>query len=111
MNDGYIMVFSTAPSGEQAAVIAKAAIDEGLAACCNIVPGLRSIYKWKGEVCDESEVLCIFKTRGALFERLRDRIREIHPYEVPEVVRVDITGGLADYLDWIGANTIGGGEG
>ena len=106
MKDGYVMVFSTVADGGQAADIARAVVGEGLAACCNIVPGLRSVYKWKGELCDAPEVLCIFKTRAPLFERLRDRIRELHGYEVPEVVSVDITDGLVDYLDWIKANTV-----
>lgn len=109
MKDGYVMVFSTVADKDKAAQIARAVVEEGLAACCNIVPGLRSIYKWKGELCDEPEVLCLFKTRASLFERLRERIREMHAYEVPEVVSVEIADGLGDYLDWIKANTPGQG--
>lgn len=105
MKDGFVMVFSTVADGEKAADIARAVVAEGLAACCNIIPGLRSIYRWKGEICDEPEALCVFKTRAELFERLRDRIRALHPYEVPEVVSVVIADGLSDYLDWIDKNT------
>jgi len=107
MKEDFVMVFSTVADADKAAKIAKAAVAEGLAACCSIIPGLRSIYKWKGKLCDEPEALCVFKTRAPLFERLRDRIRELHPYEVPEVVCVGITGGLGEYLDWIRANTLG----
>lgn len=106
MKDSCVVVFSTAPNAEEAARIGKAVVEEGLAACCNIVPGLRSIYKWKGEVCDEPEVLCVFKTRDGLFERLRDRIKGLHSYEVPEIVSVAIDAGLPDYLDWIRDNTM-----
>jgi periplasmic divalent cation tolerance protein len=108
MKDSYVVVFSTAPNAEDASSIATAVVDEGLAACCNIVPGLRSIYKWKGELCDEPEVLCIFKTRAGLFEKLRDRIKELHSYEVPEVVSIAIDNGLPEYLDWITGDTVKG---
>ncbi len=101
MKDGFIVVFSTAPNSEEAASIGRAVVEEGLAACCNIIPGLRSIYRWKGGICDEPEVLCVFKTRAALFERLESRIKEMHSYEVPEIVSVEIGKGLPEYLDWI----------
>lgn len=105
MADGYIVVFSTAPNPEDAAGIGKQVVEEGLAACCNIIPGLRSIYVWKGKLCDEGEALCIFKTRASLFERLKARIKELHSYEVPEVIAVNIESGLKEYLGWIDENT------
>ena len=102
---GYIIVLVTAPDEAGAASMAEKIVTEGLAACCNIVPGIRSIYTWKGELCRESETLCIFKTRAALFERLRKRVIELHSYEVPEVVALDIAQGSDDYLRWLGEVT------
>lgn len=97
----YIVVFMTAPSEDEAAAIGRTVVEDGLAACCNIVPGLRSIYRWQGKLCDEQEVLCILKTRASLFQTLKDRIVELHSYEVPEVIAIDIKDGHTDYLKWI----------
>lgn len=105
MSTGYLLVMTTAPSNDEAAAIGKRVVTEGLAACCNIVPGLRSIYRWKDEICDESEVLCLLKTSKDLFEPLKARIIELHSYETPEVVALDIADGSSDYLDWIGLST------
>jgi len=99
--DGYIVVFMTAPNPDAAVQIADAIVGEELAACCSILPGLRSIYMWKGEMYDEHEVLCIIKTRAELFEGLKKRILEMHSYEVPEIIAVDIKAGHGDYLKWI----------
>ena len=102
MNEGeYIVVLMTAPTEDEAASIGKVVVEEGLAACCNIVPGLRSIYRWQGKVCDEKEVLCILKTRASFFDALKDRLLELHSYEVPEVIAIDIKDGHGDYLRWI----------
>lgn len=106
MGTGHIFVFMTAPNAEEAAEIGRKTVEEGLAACCSIVPGLRSIYRWKGRTCDEPEVLCIFKTRSGLFGRLSGRLKELHSYETPEIVSVDITRGLPEYLAWIDESTL-----
>jgi len=103
--DGHIVVFTTVLDMDAAVEIADAVVNEGLAACCNIVPGLRSIYIWKGERYDEDEVLCIMKTRAGLFEELKARILELHGYEVPEVIAVDIKAGHVDYLNWVDSAT------
>jgi periplasmic divalent cation tolerance protein len=100
----YIVVYVTAPENE-AAELAKNLVEERLVACVNIVPGLRSIYWWQGKVEDEPEVLCIMKTRGNLFESLRDRVRELHSYEVEEIIALPIMAGNQPYLDWIKENT------
>lgn len=105
MNDGYLIVYVTVPDKDVGAVIGKIVVEEGLAACCNIIPGLRSIYQWKGKLCDEAEALCIFKTRVALFDYLRDRIKALHSYECPEIIAVDIKDAFRPYLDWIDAET------
>ena len=100
----YLVVFVTAPA-EEAVGLAKTLVDERLVACVNIVPGLRSIYWWQGKVEDEQEVLCIMKTRTTLFEPLRDRVRELHSYEVEEIIALPIMAGSLPYLDWIKENT------
>lgn len=101
MGEGFYLVMVTAPSEEVARRIARAVVEEGLSACCNIVPGMRSVYMWKGKLCDEGEVLCLIKTRAALFDRLKERILELHPYEVPEIIAVNIEAGYKKYLEWI----------
>ena len=100
----YIVVYVTAPEDE-APELARTLVNERLVACVNIVPGLRSFYWWEGKVEDEPEVLCIMKTRSRLFETLRDRVQELHPYEVEEIVALPILAGNAPYLDWIKENT------
>ena len=105
--DPVVVVLVTAPSEEVAAELARALVGEGLAACVNIVPGLRSIYAWKGEVCDDPEVLLVVKTRRARFAALRDRVLALHPYELPEVIALDVADGHAPYLDWVRDRTRG----
>ncbi|MBI5561589.1 MAG: divalent-cation tolerance protein CutA [Deltaproteobacteria bacterium] len=105
MDTGHIIVFVTVPDRDAGAAIGRKMVEERLAACCNIVPGLRSIYRWKGKICDEAEALCIFKTRSDLFGELRDRVKSLHPYECPEIIAVDIKDGFKGYLDWIDGAT------
>ena len=105
MDGNYIMVFMTASTEEEAANIGHNVVKEGLAACCNIVTKIRSIYVWKDKLCDETEALCVFKTRAMLFDRLKKRIQELHSYEVPEIIAVDIKDGLDEYLGWIDSVT------
>ena len=99
-----ILVLVTAPTADKAAELARILVEEQLAACGNIVPGLRSIYRWEGKVHDEAEALLLLKTQGALFDALRQRILELHPYQVPEVLRLGIEAGHQPYLDWIRDN-------
>lgn len=95
------VVLLTAPDAEVGARIARCLVDEGLAACANLVPGVRSIYRWQGAVQEDAEVLVILKTRGALIEALTERARALHPYELPEVLALPVVGGLVPYLDWV----------
>ena len=100
-------VHVTAPDADVAARLGRTLVEEGLAACVNIVPGVRSIYKWQGEIADDGEVLCLLKTRPALFERLRQRIQELHPYEVPEILAFAVVDGSERYLAWLRESTNG----
>jgi periplasmic divalent cation tolerance protein len=97
----HVIALSTAPSADQAAALARTLVGERLAACVNIVPGVRSIYAWKGELCDDAEVLCVIKTRREQVAALRARLPALHPYEVPELVVLEIVDGHAPYLAWI----------
>ena len=97
----------TAPDADVAARLGRALVEEGLCACVNIIPGLRSIYRWQGKICDDAEVLCLCKTRPALFERVRARILELHPYDVPEILAFHVDDGSAPYLDWLRESTGG----
>lgn len=99
-----VVVYITAPDVEVAARIGRTLVEEGLAACCNLVPGVRSIYRWKGKVHEDAEVLMIVKTRAALMEALSARVVALHPYAVPEVIALPIINGHASYLDWVRAS-------
>lgn len=96
-----IVVFSACDSEEQAGLIAHALIEQRLAACVNIVPGARSIYRWKGKVEDAAEWMLVIKSRWDLMEKLRNAISKIHTYEVPELIAVPVVDGSDRYLAWI----------
>ena len=100
-----LVVLVTTPTPERAAEIARAVVEERLAACGNVVPGLRSIYRWEGRVQEDAEALLVLKTTRARFDALRDRVLVLHPYEVPEVIALPVEAGSARYLAWIGAET------
>ena len=85
----------------QARSIARALVGERLAACVNVVPGLTSIYRWKGKVEEAREALLLVKSTSARAKRLEARVKALHSYEVPEVVTLKIAGGSADYLRWL----------
>jgi len=96
-----IVVFSTFPTEDKAAEIARMLVSEGHAACANLVPPVRSIYRWQGQICDERETLAIIKTTSERFEALRQRLVALHPYEVPEVIALPVEAGHAPYLEWV----------
>jgi periplasmic divalent cation tolerance protein len=99
------VVFVTVGKEAEAVEIAQTLVREQRVACVNIISGVRSIYRWKGEVCDDQEWLLIMKTRTSLIASLRDRIRELHSYEVPEIIAFPIDQGLPEYLNWVLENT------
>ncbi len=99
------VAFATAPDEAVAVRIARALVEENLAACANLVPGVRSIYRFRGVVADEHEVLLVIKTCADRIAALAERLRSLHPHEVPELVVLPAAGGLAAYLDWVHAET------
>jgi len=95
------VVLVTAPDLAAAARLGRSLVEEGLAACVNLVPGVRSIYRWQDEIHDDPEVLLIVKTRASLVETLASRVRALHPYELPEVLALPVAGGSEPYLAWV----------
>ena len=100
-----LVVLVTTPTPERAVEIARAVVEERLAACGNVVPGLRSIYRWEGQLQDEGEALLVLKTTRARFEELKQRVLSLHPYQVPEVIALPVQAGSAPYLAWIAGET------
>ena len=96
-----VVVLVTAPTAEGAAEIARAVVEEKLAACGNVIPAIRSIYRWEGKVQDDAEALLVLKTERKRFRELCDRIVALHPYDVPEVLALPVEAGSDRYLDWL----------
>lgn len=96
------IVLTTAGSREEAQRIARALVERQLAACVNLLGPIDSIYRWKGQVEEAQEWLLLIKTTAAGFAAVRDAIRELHSYELPECIAIDITDGSPDYLRWLG---------
>jgi len=97
-----ILVLTTVGSKDEARKIGRALVERRLAACVNLVPQVRSIYRWKGQIEEAEEWLLILKTTRAAFERVREAILELHSYDVPECVSVAVDDGSEEYLSWIG---------
>ncbi len=100
-----LVVLVTTPSAEVAAELARALVEARLAACGSVVPGLRSVYRWEGQVHDEVEALLVLKTTRDRFEALRDELLRRHPYEVPEVLALPVEAGSERYLAWVAGET------
>lgn len=95
------IVLSTIDSRDKAEQIAETLVKERLAACVNILPELLSVYKWKDALEKEKEILMLIKTSANRLEALSERIRSLHPYEVPEIIFLEVDGGSTEYLDWV----------
>jgi len=100
-----VVVLVMAASKQEAARIGRMLVKAELAACVNVLPGIRSIFRWAGKVSEEREVLLIVKSRSDLFGRLAAEVKRLHSYQVPEVIAFPITYGAADYLAWIHKST------
>jgi periplasmic divalent cation tolerance protein len=85
--------------------IAHTLVAEQLAACVNVIPAVRSIYAWEGEICNEAELQCLLKTRRSLFPAVRERVLDLHPYQTPEIIALPLVEGHSDYLAWLRDNT------
>ncbi len=100
-----IIIFVTAGSVDEARKIGQTLVEEGSVACCNIIRPVESVFKWQGKLHVENEVLMICKTKEDLFETVEKRIKQLHGYEVPEIIAVPITRGEKNYLDWVTKST------
>jgi periplasmic divalent cation tolerance protein len=100
-----VVAFSTFPNPDKAAEVVRTLVSEQLAACGNLLSPVRSIYRWKGELQDDTETLAILKTTRERFDAMRTRLVELHPYEVAEVICMPVEAGHAPYLDWVEAET------
>jgi periplasmic divalent cation tolerance protein len=100
-----MVVLTTLPDADKAAEIARVLVDERLIACANMLPPVRSIYRWQGKVNDEPEVLVVLKTSASRLGWMLQRLRELHPYEVPEMLAIRVESGWPPYLEWLAAET------
>lgn len=104
MRNEYSIITTTFPDKESAKNAARLLVEKRLAACVQLFP-IESVYLWKGEICEDSEVMLFIKSRTALFDKIVAVIKKNHSYEVPEIVRIPITDGLPEYMKWIGECT------
>lgn len=100
-SSGPRLVYCTCPDSDVAEQLARQLVERKLAACVNIISGVRSVYEWQGELCNDAEALLLIKTTADKLEPLQGFILSEHPYELPEVIAVPIEAGLPAYLDWI----------
>ena len=104
-DNDFFVILSTCPDTGTAERLGTTLVEESLAACVNVLPGVRSIYRWNDAVQSDEEVLMIIKTTAARLEAARVRLVELHPYEVPEVVALPVADGHHAYLDWVSSST------
>jgi periplasmic divalent cation tolerance protein len=96
-----VLVMTTVHDEEQAISLARALVSRSLAACVTVQPRCRSVYSWKGEICEDEELMLLIKTRAENAGRIRELFATAHPYELPEMVVIDIAGGSDPYLAWV----------
>ena len=96
-----LLVYSTVPDRDTGLKIADALVEYKLAACVSLLPGLVSTYRWKGDIQHDDECLLMIKTRRADYRAVESNLRQLHPYELPEIIAVPLTDGLPDYISWI----------
>lgn len=106
MTPDLVVLLATFPEEDSAARIAGVLVSEQLVACVNVLPAVNSIYRWQGVVTSAREVLAVMKTRADLVDAVISRVKELHPYDVPEVIALPVVAGLPAYLQWVMAETI-----
>jgi len=106
MQNAHIVVYITVPSQEVGLQIANMLVENNLAACVNILPGVMSIYQWQGQLQQDDELLLIAKTRSGSFDQLASAVKKAHPYDVPEIIALPIVAGSNEYLTWIDEETL-----
>ena len=100
-----LLVFTNLPDRDAALVLARALVERRLAACVNVLGACTSVYRWQGDMEESAEVPVLLKTRATRYAEVEAAIRELHPYELPEIVAVPIVRGLPEYLDWVAEET------
>ena len=96
-----LLMISTIGSEKEACRVARSLVEERLAACANVIPGVRSFFFWKGGICEEKEALILIKTMNRKAKKIMDKIKEIHSYEVPEIIFFRVEKGEKNYLKWV----------
>ena len=107
MSDEILLACSTFPQVETAREVARQLVTENLAACANIIPAVESIYRWQGKLEESPETLVLFKTTAARYAAFQDRLKSLHPYDVPEIICLRVADGLPAYLNWVSASCSG----
>lgn len=105
----YVVLFITAAAGDEARLISRVLLEQRKAACVNIVPGVSSLFWWRGSIDTAEESLLVVKTRASLLDDIVQLVKEIHSNDVPEIIALPVVGGSKDYLEWVGGEV--GGEG
>jgi periplasmic divalent cation tolerance protein len=105
--DKVMLVYSTTPDLETAEKIARELVGKKLAACVSMMPGIRSVYRWRGAVEDAAEICLMIKTTQRLFPALSEKLVTLHPYDVPELIALPVSDGLPAYLQWVKDETTG----
>jgi len=107
MSERILLALSTFPDAEIARRISNQLVSESFAACANILPAVESIYRWKEKIESGNETLVFFKLSEDRQSAFQDKLRSLHPYEVPEIIFIPITHGLPEYLRWVAENCVG----